>query len=112
MEPKDIAKQIIANAGKYRDELIALKVATENLVKKAAQENKVIIEDIDTDDKLVKVLAEVADEAYKGKGLKEALDGPAAHVAFSGMNKYVVVKFAGLNWWVKFREWLKSVLAV
>lgn len=117
MEAKEIASQILSNAGNYKVEIGNIKVSVENFLKRIILDTKNTMNAIPDKETFMKVIAEMGDttidftKIVKGIAgeILERIDDKAMYQTGKLLDKFVITPLMGENWYQQLVIWVDSV---
>lgn len=109
MNEKEIAKKILESAGEAKDDIISLRVDVQNLFEKYLRIAKNVSGDVPDEKTFLKIVASILDEIVVFKNpIAEAIDGKVFLFIVDKVDKFLLDKFLGENWYSKIVEKIKN----
>lgn len=109
MNHKETAEKLLQAVEQTKAEFLKLKDAEVQYLSTVLKDVKADVLQCETEDDLLKLLAEIGDQLYKGNAITEAVDGPVLLLALRGADRFILDKFFGADWFANLKKWVAAL---
>ena len=104
MDTKKVAKEMVANAGNFKDEILNYIATGKALYVKIITTYADQILVCTDEAEFLHLMADLADELHEGNIFTEQVDGPVIYQVLKLSDRFVLDKFFGVDWFIKVQE--------